>query len=169
MLIACSQTFAIVGWAVGDREAIPSRGRNKICREFHWGVLTLTRALRSCTVGAEHLRDCIRCGPSLQHLCLVSCTVPGEAFQLMPSLLAFRSMSLASGENFWSAPALTAEQLHCVGQLTNLQDLSLTSNAASHTSRSQYATLPAYSGVLVHLMIAVNLASSSLGHGAYTQ
>ena len=146
MLIACSQTLAIVGWAVGDREAIPSCSRNKICRGFHWGVLTLTRALRRCSVRAEHLRGCIRCGPSLQHLRLVSCTVPGKAFQLMPSLPAFRSMSLASGENFWSTPALTAEQLHCVGQLTNLQDLSLTSDAASHTSPSLYVALPAYSG-----------------------
>ena len=109
-------------------------------------MLTLTRALRRCRVGAEHLRDCIRCGLSLQHLRLVSCTVPGEAFQLMPSLPAFRRISLTSGENFWSTPALTAEQLHCVGQLTNLQDLSLTSNAASHTSRSPYVALPAYPG-----------------------
>ena len=131
-------------------------------------MLTLTPALRSCRVEAEHLRDCIRGAPNLQQLRLVSCTVPGEAFQLMPLLPAFRSMSLASGENFWSAPALTAEQMHCVGQLTNLQDLSLTSDAASHTSRARYVALPAFSGNCL-LNDMVNLASSSLGHGACSE
>lgn len=147
-LVGFSRSLAILGCALQGYRGNLSCSRNKICRECHGGVPISTRALRSCRVGAEHLRDCIHGRPNLQQLRLVKCTVPSRAFELMPSLLTFRSISLDDWANeFESTPTLTAEQLHCVGQLTNLQDLSLTSNAASHIPRSAYVALPAYSGM----------------------
>ena len=131
-----------------DTGAISCCSRNKIRRECQGGLLTSTRAPRSCEVGEKHLEDCIHGGPNLQQLRLVSCNVRTRAVPLMPSLPAFRSISLDDWESqFWHTPALTAGLLHCFGQLTNLQDLSLTSNAASHIPRSAYVALPAYSGM----------------------